>query len=47
MVKNKATATSKPKLVTVVTPIGYLTTTPEIAKKIIASQKKNAMKVKK
>jgi hypothetical protein len=40
----KAKVDKKAKLVTVVTPIGYLTTTPEIAKRIIASQKKKMAK---
>jgi hypothetical protein len=44
MVKKKA---SKQKLVTVVTPIGYLTTTPAIAKKVASAAKKRAAKAPK
>jgi hypothetical protein len=39
MVKRKAI---KQKLVTVVTPLGYLTTTPAIAKKVVAASKRRA-----
>ena len=45
MVKRKPTRTQK--LVTVVTPVGYLTTTPKIAKAIIAKQKSKQRKTKK
>jgi len=39
----KKSRTNK-KLVTVVTPLGYLTTTPAIAKKVVAAGKKQLAK---
>jgi len=43
----KRKTVAKQKLVTVVTPLGYLTTTPEIAKKVVAAAKKRVKVPKK